>query len=228
MFTINNKNVLPEIFAMAHRFSEEVSALLANVAPEQVNQKAPAYLTNGFPYAKAALGDLCVGVKALGDKLGVLGGNSFVLLKEQSDAIVSATGNFFNKVARYNAENGYAELMQIAKDYLTLLSNTLKELSTATTHLYGDAKCRLGDQFESMENAMVSFFRMAKVKIVAALVDLQIVTAYALQYFDVSNIANANLLNQDGSLNKPACQQIVLSLNPDFDDAKNLALKMFN
>ena len=117
MFTINNNNVLPEIFDMAQKFSEEVSALLANVAPEQVNEKAPFYLANGFPYAKAALGDLCVGVKALGDKLGVLGGNSFVLLKEQSDSLVAATGNFFNNVAGYNSENGYAELLQIAIDY---------------------------------------------------------------------------------------------------------------
>ena len=81
---------------------------------------------------------------------------------------------------------------------------------------------------DSMENAMVSFFRMAKVKIVAALADAQIATAFALQYFAGINISNANLANADGSLNKQASQQLVLSLIQNFDDAKNLALKMFN
>lgn len=222
MFTINNNNVLPEILFSAHKFFEKVSNLFANVTPQQISNKTVTYLSNGFPFVKAGLGDLCVGIKALGDKLGVLGGNSFVMLKENSDALVSATGNFFNSL---NAENFHAQ----TKDYLTLLSNSLKEASTATTHLYGDAKCRLGDQFESMENAMVSFFRMAKVKIVAALADLQIAIAYTLQQFAMpNNLTNTNLQNQDGSLNKQSAGALVLTLVPDFDDAKNLALKMFN
>ena len=220
MFTVNNNNVLPEIFFSAHKFFEEVSAHLANLS--NASDKVPAYLANGWLYAKAALSDLCVGVKALGDKLGVLGGNSFASLKEQSDNLVSATGNFFNSI---NTENFYEQ----TKDYVVLLSNAMKEISTATTHLYGDAKNRLGEQFASMESAMVGFFRMAKVKIVAALADLQIATAYTMQQFAIpNNLTNTNLVNQDGSLNKQIAGALVLTLIPDFDDAKNLALKMFN
>ena len=222
MFTVKNENVLPEILFAAHKFYEEVTNLFASVTSEHIADKTAAYLSNGFLFAKAGLGDLCVGIKALGDKLGVLGGNSFVMLKENSDALVSATGNFFNSI---NAENFYDQ----AKDYLSLLANALKEVSNATTHLYGDAKCRLGDQFANMESAMVSFFRMAKVKIVAALTDLQIATAYALQYFAIpNNLTDTNLVNQDGTLNKQSAGALVLTLVPDFDDAKNLALKMFN
>ena len=219
MFTVNNNNVLPEIFLSAHNFFEEVSTELSKLS--NVSNKVPAYIAYGWLYAKASLGDLCVGVKALGDKLGVLGGNSFTTLKEQSDALVAATGNFFNSI---NPENFYEQ----AKNYVTLLSGTMKEISNSTTHLYGDAKNRLNDQFESMENAMVSFFRMAKVKIVAALADAQVAAAFALEYFAGLNIANTNLANQDGTLNKQASQQLVLSLIQNFDDAKNLALKMFN
>lgn len=229
MFTVNNKDVLPEIFFSAHKFYQEVSAIIANVTPEQIADKIPAYLTNGFPFAKAALGDLCVGVKALGDKLGVLGGNSFVYLKQHADVLVTATGDMFNMVASYPDANEPADLLQTINEYLNILSNTLKELSNATTHLYGDAKNRLGDQFASMEAAMVSFFRMAKVKIVAALADLQIATAYTMQQFAIqNNLTDTNLVNQDGSLNKQTAGALVLTLIPDFDDAKNLALKMFN
>lgn len=229
MFNVNNKDVLPEIFFSAHKFFEQVSNSIASLNSDVINDNLVAYLNHGWLYLKSALGDLCVGVKALGDKLGVLGGNSFAGLKEQSDALVPQTGNLFNMVAGYNPENGADELLQNTKDYVNFFANALKEISTATTHLYGDAKNRLGDQFESMEQAMVSFFRMAKVKIVGALIDAQIATAYALQYFGIENdLTQENLLNPDQTLNKPACQQLVVALVVDFDDAKNLALKMFN
>lgn len=224
--TISNKNVLPDIFLSFQKTYQELETTLTNTTPDSLNPKMAGAINNCFPYIKSSLSDICVGVKALGDKLGVLGGDSFVLLKQQSDNLVSATGNYFNAVSSYN---DCATLLQQTREYVSLLNNVLKDLSQATTHLYGDAKFRLGEQFENMENSMVSFFRMAKIKIVAGLVDLTIAIAYSLQYLGLPNgIYANNLLNQDYTLNKPSCHQAVNAIVVDFDDAKNLALKMFN
>lgn len=226
MITINNKNVLPDIFLSFQKTFQELETTLANATADNLSPKMTGCINNCFPYIKSALSDICVGVKALGDKLGVLGGDSFVLLKQQSDKLVPATGNWFNAVASYN---DCATLLQQTRDYVKLFNNVLNDFSRATTHLYGDAKIRLGEQFDNMENSMVSFFRMAKIKIVAGLVDLTIAIAYSLQYLGLQNgIYTNNLLNQDYTLNKPSCHQAVNAIVVDFDDAKNLALKMFN
>lgn len=226
MITINNKNVLPDIFLSFQKTFQELETTLANATADNLSPKMTGCINNCFPYIKSALSDICVGVKALGDKLGVLGGDSFVLLKQQSDKLVPATGNWFNAVASYN---DCATLLQQTRDYVKLFNNALNDFSRATTHLYGDAKIRLGEQFDNMENSMVSFFRMAKIKIVAGLVDLVIATACAMQYLGLANnLYSDSLLDTNSSVNKLACHQAVNSIVVDFDDAKNLALKMFN
>ncbi|MBQ7884862.1 MAG: hypothetical protein IJ318_02050 [Clostridia bacterium] len=241
MFVINNKDVLPEILLSAHKFYEELLNALANTTQEQINSqefatKYSAYMANGWQLYKATLSDLCIGIKALGDKLGTLGGDSFVNLKKSSEKLIEATGKFFNSVVGYDFNSGNAySLLQIAKTYFEAVTALLKELSTSTKHMYGDAKNRLGAQFAGMENAMVGFIHMAKIKVVASLVNSQIALQYACQTFASAisasiamPVQNASVLNEDGSLNKLACQNLVATLIVDFDEAKAQALKMFN
>ena len=241
MLTINSNDVLPEIFLSAHNFYNDILVSLQNTPAEQINYDVllgqfMQYMPNGWAYFKGALSDLCIGIKALGDKLGSLGGESFEKLKQQSDALVSATGVFFNTVAGFDVNSGdIASLLQVAQTYFTSLTTGLKEISSATLHLYGDAKNRLADKFEGMANSMVSFIQMAKIKIVAALANAQIALQYAYQMFvpavsvdAVFPIDGAGVANDDCTVNKEACKQLVPALIVNFDEALAQAQKAYN
>ena len=257
MYTLNNDKMLPEIFAETKDVFEKVlhdmetfkEALLLDNEQEKVKaffEKYSKFQNNGLLIFKTAMGDLCVGLKALGNKFGALGGSSFESLSSSCDQIISSTGNFINYINNFvisteqimekNDKNvdAFNELCENVQNYFAEILPIFSNLSESTMHLYGDAKNRLADKFESVENSLVNFIHMAKIKIVSALATVCIGVTIAYNYFanlvdvKLENLYDVNLLNEQDDVNNGLVKELLTKIIINFEEALNQALKAFN
>lgn len=255
MYILNNDKMLPEIFSETQQLFQKVlqdlvtfkdSLLIEN---EQAKVKTffeqyVNYQTNGLQVFKTSMGDLCVGLKALGNKFGSLGGTSFDLLAKASEQLIASTGEFINYVTSFivtteqvmqeseqNVQT-FNDLSQNVQKYVNELVAIFNDLREATIHLYGDAKNRLQDKFEAVEKSLVNFIHMAKIKIVSALANAFVSIKLGYDYFaglvdvKLENVYENSLLNKHGEVDKPLTKELLTKIIVNFDEALNQALKM--
>lgn len=257
MYELNNDKMLPNIFEETKDVFEKVvndldsfkeSLMLDN---EQAKVKAffeeySKYQTNGLQIFKTAMGDFCVGLKALGNKFGSLGGSSFELLANTSESVISATGEFINFVNNFvissqqimeeNQQNVemFNDLHSNVENYFKKLLALLQDLSTATMHLYGDAKNRLQDNFANVEKSLVNFIHMAKIKIVSALAISMVGIELGYNHFTklteikLQGMYNDSLLTEQGDVDKLKVKEFLKTLVVNFEEVETQTQKMFD
>lgn len=257
MYIFNNDKMLPNIFADAKDIYEKIlndlelykeSLTLDN---EQAKVKTffetyTKYQTNGLQVFKTAIGDLCVGLKALGNKFGALGGTSFDTLAKTSENVIAVTGEFINyinnfvvtseQVMQENTQNVnlFNELSENVQKYFRDMLPLFSDLSESTMHLYGDAKNRLQDKFETVENSLVNFIHMAKIKIVSALATSVVGMELAYNYFaglidvKLESIAQTKLLNENREMDKNLIREMLSQMVQNFDEVLTQTNKLFN
>ncbi|MBE7075298.1 MAG: hypothetical protein E7376_04900 [Clostridiales bacterium] len=250
MLVLSDKEVLPDIFLATKQFFdstvEKINTFKIKVTEDAQPQtlvqtffeKYNKYQMHGFNIFKTAMGDFCVGARALGNKFGALGGDSFVDLKEAAEGIVSKTGDFFNYMTNFivsaeqvlnqseqNVER-FVSLVNTASEYLTSVSSGLEKMSNATRFLYGDAKSRLGERFASMSAPIVNFIHMAKVKVVSAIANC--VVGIKIMFDNFVGIvqtqvelplANYKLINEDSQIVNAQVHKFLAELIQEFDEA---------
>lgn len=257
MYIFNNNKMLPNIFADTKDIYEKVlhdvelykeSLTLDN---EQAKVKSffetyTKYQTNGLQVFKTAIGDLCVGLKALGNKFGTLGGRSFETLAKTSEIVIVVTGEFINYINNFvvsseqimqeNNKNVelFNELSENTQKYFRDMLPLLADLSESTIHLYGDAKNRLQDKFESVENSLVNFIHMAKIKIVSALAMAVVGIELGYNYFanlidvKIESLTQTKLLDDNREMDKTKIKDLLSQMIQNFDEVLIQTNKMFN
>ena len=255
MYILNDEKMLPEIFLDTNKLFEKVaqdlisfkdSLLLDN---KEANVKAffekySQFQTNGLQIFKTAMGDLCVGLKALGNKFGALKGSSFELLSLTSEKIIASTGEFISFITSFIVStdqimqeneqnvNSFETLCENVQKYFNDLIPLFKDLSDATMHLYGDAKNRLQDNFSNVESSLVNFIHMAKIKMVSALANASIGIKLGYDYFSnliglkLENIFDYNILS-DNDLNIEQVKELLKKIIINFDEALLQAQKIY-
>lgn len=257
MYILSDKKMLPEIFAETSQLFKKVGDDLVTfkdallLSDKQANvktffEKYIGFQASGLQIFKSSMGDLCVGLKALGNKFGALGGTSFALLNSTSERVIGATGEFINFVTGFvvtseqvmekseqNVQD-FANLCQNVQKYFNEIAPLFADLSEATTHLYGDAKNRLQDKFDSVEKSLVNFIHMAKIKIVSALANA--VVGLSIGYDTFAPLTSVNLgrlyedvlVGEQGEVDNLKVKQFLSKVIVDFDEAVAQAVKMFD
>lgn len=255
MVILDNNKMLPEMFLETCNLFEKVSqdmitlkdsVLLDNKEAnvKMFFEKYSKFQERALQIFKSSMGDLCVGLRALGNKFGSLGGSSFVLLSDVCNNVISATGEFINYVTSFvitsdqimeeNTENVnvFVDLIENYVKYFVSIANQLKQLKDSTMHLYGDAKNRLKNNFEEVESSLVNFIHMAKIKIVSAIANACIGIKLGYDYFSglsnikIENVFDDNLFNDQEQIDNTAIVNL-LSKFVKFEEALTQATKVY-
>ena len=241
---ISSNDVLPEIFFASHKFLNEINGNLDSIF-ENAKENPEFYsnfnnfITNDWKYLKTGLGDLCVGLKTFGDKLASLGGDSFVQLGNTTSVVVSKTGEFFNRVDNLTIEinelmqqdNNLEKLDEISttfKNYFEYLSNALNDCSTYTTHLYGDAKEILGENFERLSEGLLRFIQNVKLKCIVGITTICVSLKIALDYLYAQNTLYETKLIEENQISNSSILSLVIKILNDIELAKIETIKVFN
>jgi len=232
--SIKNSDVLPEIFMLSSQYFDGMLTDLrefynkvmqdADLGQKLINffLKYNNYIAGNYALVKNPVSDICVSLKAFGDKLGAVGGETFAKVKENTDAVVAAAGTFFefvsnfvvnskmlvknnNKTLEYNKAN-FDNLYGSVYGFLTTLTNCFKELATYSYHLYGDAKFVLAERFEGMSNGLINFIKAVKTKYCASIANF--VVGAKVMYFNFA---------QFGYVQQPYTDIYVIDPNGNFD-----------
>ncbi len=257
MYIFNNDKMLPNIFADTKDIFEKVlhdlDTFKESLSLDNEKAKVKAffeaytkYQTNGLQVFKTAIGDLCVGLKALGNKFGSLGGTSFELLAQTSENVITTTGEFIKYINNYVVtsqqimeENDanvqlFNELNENAEKYFRNLLPLLSDLSEATMHLYGDAKNRLQNKFSAVGTSLVNFIHMAKIKIVSALATSLVGIELGYNYFaelvevKLEGPTQTNLLNANKEMDKTLIKELLPQMIVNNEEVLAQATKLFN
>ncbi len=256
MFILDNNKMLPEIFLetsnLFEKASQDIVTLKESVLLENKEanvkvffEKYSKFQEKGLQIFKSSMGDLCVGLKALGNKFGSLGGSSFVLLSDVCNNVIIATGEFISfatsfvltseQIMEESTKNVdlFVDLVENYVKYFVSISNLFKQLKDATMHLYGDAKNRLKSNFAEIESSLVNFIHMAKIKIVSAIANACIGMKLGYDCFSgltnikVENIFEDNLFDEQGQANNTAIENL-LSKFVKFEEALVQATKAYH
>lgn len=257
MYILSNDKVLPEIFSETGVLFDKVykdlvsfkeSLLLENqtLNVKSFFEKYSKYQTRGLQILKASIGDLCVGLKALGNKFGSLEGSSFEKLSKTSENVITVTGEFIDftnnfvisseQIMQEDQKNVdlFEELCDNYQKYFLSLNSYFKELSTCTLHLYGDAKNRLQENFNEIKTSLVSFIHMVKIKIVSALANIFVGIQLGYEYFsDLSQIKfediyNEKLIDENDEIIIDNVNKLLETIIVNFEEALTQSKKYFN
>ena len=246
---LTSEELIPDIFFATHKFIEGVTEDLNNyfntvkeTSTQSFYVNYSQFLSNGWKYLKAGLGDLCVGLKAFGDKMASLGGDSFTNLGNTATNVVGKTGALFNfmdnliiqinELMQENSDNSkFDEIANTITNYFIELSNAFKNCSTYTTHLYGDAKEVLGENFNNVSEGLLKFIQNVKLKCTTgiATIIVGIKTAYEYLSKNGENVIynQIKLVNEDNTISNDSVKQLLDFVLSDLDLVKAETLKTF-
>jgi len=246
---LSSEELIPDILFSAHKFMEQVAEnaktyfeKIKETGTQDFYSKYNLFITNGWNYVKTGLGDLCVGLKAFGEKLSPLGGEAFVNLGNTTSNIINITGELFNymdnfiiQINELMQENSdiskFDELSNSITSYFSNLASELKSCSIYCTHLYGDAKFVLGESFNNLSEGLIRFIQNVKLKCIVGIATVSVGLKIAYDYLSENKetvIYNGlNLVQEDKTVSMDYVKQLLDLILSDLEQAKMETLKNF-